>query len=145
MFSGSIVEGKRQWCLVWKKWETTDWLRFEEERLILELMKNWFWAAVIIFSSVWFLSIKIIKLKFYKIKNKTETETGSNRSVLILFGYFILKNQNPTDRFWLRLVWFGLVWFWCGLVLLFYIKNQNYIFLGGFFFLFSNRLGFDLV
>jgi hypothetical protein len=91
LFSGRIVEGKGQWCLVWKKWETTDWLRFEEERLILELMKNWFWAAaVIIFGLVWFLFIKIIKLKFYKIKNKTET--GSNRSVLILFGYFILKN-----------------------------------------------------
>jgi len=52
LFSGSIVEGKGQWCLVWKKWETTDWLRFEEERLILELMKNWFctgWLFLVIF------------------------------------------------------------------------------------------------
>jgi hypothetical protein len=86
------------------------------------------------FGLVWFLFIKIIKLKFYKIKNKTET--GLNRSVLILFGYFILKNQNLTDRFWFRLVWFRLVWFWCGLVWLFYIKNQKLYFFWVIFFYF---------
>jgi hypothetical protein len=81
---------------------------------------------MIIFSSIWFLYIKITKLKFCKIYKKTET--GSNWLVSIRFGYFKLKTETqPTD-----LIQFGY----------FILKIENYIVFWAFFG-FSN--GFFLV
>jgi len=67
---------------------------------------------------------KITKPNFFK-KNRNRTETGSNRPVLVRFGFL---EQN---RFWLG--FFGSAWFWHGLAWFFFPvffgsrlkKNQN--------------------
>ena len=84
---------------------------------------------MIIFSSIWFLYIKITKLKFCKIYKKTETD--SNRLVLIRFGYFKLKTKTQP----IGLIQFG--YFILKIILFFWVFLD---FLIGFFF-----VRFDLV
>jgi hypothetical protein len=54
----------------------------------MALPPTWWSVGVIIFGSVWFLSKKIIKPKFFFEK---KTETGSNRPVSVRFGFFRAK------------------------------------------------------
>jgi hypothetical protein len=59
---------------------------------------------VIIFGSVRFLSKKSNQIGFFK-KIQNQTETGSNRPVLVQFAYFRTKTGFfPT---WLGFFWFG--------------------------------------
>jgi hypothetical protein len=67
---------------------------------------------VIIFGSVWFLSKKATKLKFFFKKNRNRIETGSIRPVSVWFGSGFLGKklvQTGLTRFWL-----GFFWFWLG-------------------------------
>ena len=78
---------------------------------------TYFFKKIIIFSSVWILSIKIIKLKFYKIQKKKR-----NQFKPIDFGsvkLFHIKNRNLTDPF-------GSVRFNFDSVI-FILKTKNYI------------------
>ena len=80
---------------------------------------------MIIFGSVWFLSKKVTKPKFFFLKKKkrNRTETGSNRLVSVRFGFF--RAKTGSNRFgsvfpvlarffsvWLG--FFGLARFWLG-------------------------------
>ena len=68
-------------------------------------------VEVIIFSSVRFLSKKSNQNWFFFLK---KTETGSNKPVLVWFGYFGEKtSSNRFDSVFSGLAWFfsGLVWF----------------------------------
>jgi len=54
---------------------------------------------VIIFGSVWFLSKKVTKPKFFffEKKKRNRTETGSNRLVSVRFGFF--RAKTGSNRF----------------------------------------------
>jgi len=58
-------------------------------------------SKVIIFGLIWFLPIKLIKLKFYKIL-KIKPKPNRNQFQSTGFGsvrLFYIKNQNPTHQF----------------------------------------------
>jgi hypothetical protein len=64
---------------------------------------------VIIFGSVWFLSKKSNQTGFF-LKIQNQTETGSNRPVLVRFAYFRTKTGFfGLARFFLVWIRFGLV------------------------------------
>jgi len=68
--------------------------------------------AWVIFSLIWFLLKKIIKLNFFK-KNRNQTEIGSNRPVSVRF--FRTKTGSNrfgsvSARFFAGLTWFFSVW-----------------------------------
>jgi hypothetical protein len=65
--------------------------------------------GVIIFGSVRFLSKKVTKPIFFKKKNRTRTETGSNQPVSVRFGFL---GQKPYKSVWLGFS--GLARFWLG-------------------------------
>ena len=74
-----------------------------------------------------FYKKKVIKLNFFK-KNQNRTETGSNRPILVRFGFF---RQKPVDPVFSGFAWFfrfdsvfsawlGLTRFFSSLVLVFF-------------------------
>jgi len=86
--------------------------------------------GVIIFGSVWFLSKKVTKLKFFFKKTRNRTETGSNRPVSVFLG------QKPVQTdlaqfslfFFLVLAWFFR--FWLGLARFFLVFSVRFGFFG---------------
>jgi len=117
--------------------------------------------GVIIFGSIWFLSKKVTKPKFFFFKkNQNRTETGSNRSVSVRF--FRAKTGSnrfgSVFRFWLGFLGFGSVFsgfcsVFFGLARFFWFGSVFPVWLGfgsvwlGFFFRFfvgfgSVRFGF---
>jgi hypothetical protein len=94
---------------------------------------------VIIISLVWFLLVKKIKLKFYKIHKIKPKPVQTDQ---FGFGYFILKTKIQLIGFGSIQINFGAVRF--GSVRLLILKTKNYIIFFGFFGL-SNGLGFGLV
>jgi hypothetical protein len=72
---------------------------------------------MIIFDSVRFIYKKSNKTEFFLKKNRNRTETGSNRPVLVRFGFYDKNRFKP--------VWFGFFPVWLGSVRFFQFQSYK--------------------